>query len=283
MSAEPAVVLTIAGSDSGGGAGIQGDLKTFSALGVFGTTAITAVTAQNTVAVTAVMAVSADFLRAQLDAVLSDLPIAAVKTGMLANRDLVEVVAAYAQEDRLPKLVVDPVMVASSGARLLDSSAEQAYIDKLLPHALVATPNLPEAEALLGRKIGSPSAMEQAALQIAKLGPRAVVVKGGHAEDAAAVDIVACDGETFRLKTPRTDTINTHGTGCSFAAATATGLALELPLRSAIEAAKQFVAHAIAGAGEWRLGAGHGPIDHAGAGSRLLNQAPRPETLSSVD
>lgn len=273
MSAEPAVVLTIAGSDSGGGAGIQGDLKTFSTLGVFGTTAITAITAQNTVAVTGVMAVSADFLRAQLDAVLSDLPVAAVKTGMLANSELVEVVADYAQSGKLPNLVVDPVMVASSGARLLDNSAQRAYIDRLLPYALVATPNLPEAEALTGQKIESLAQMERAALSIAGLGPRAVVVKGGHANDRAAVDIVACDGETFRLESPRTNTTNTHGTGCSFAAATATGLAIGMPLRVAIESAKQFVALAIAGADEWSLGAGHGPIDHAGAGLLQRGQA----------
>jgi hydroxymethylpyrimidine kinase/phosphomethylpyrimidine kinase len=177
----PPVAMTIAGSDSGGGAGIQADLKTFAALGVFGTSAITALTAQNTVGVRGVHAVPASFVVEQIEAVLDDLPVAAAKTGMLATAEIVQAVAKLAGAGRLPRLVVDPVMVASSGDRLLEPEAERLYVEELLPHASVVTPNLKEAEVLLGRRITTLSEQREAAAALGSLGPATVVVKGGHA------------------------------------------------------------------------------------------------------
>ncbi len=238
----PPVALTIAGSDSSGGAGIQADLKTFAALGVFGTSAITALTAQNTRGVGAVHPVPADVVVAQVEAVLDDLDVRAVKTGMLATIDVVRVVAELARAGRLPRLVVDPVMVASSGDRLLEEAAERAYVDQLIPHATVLTPNLRETE------------------------PRVVVVKGGHAMRGAgdvAIDVV-WDGAAVReLSAPRVATANTHGTGCSFASAVAAGLASGLAIWPALQQAKLYVRAGISGA-RWRLGGGHGPLDHFG-------------------
>ena len=271
----PVVAMTIAGSDSGGGAGVQADLRTFTAYGVFGTCAVTALTAQNTTAVLGVLPVPADFVVQQVEAVLSDLDVRAVKTGMLATAETVAAVAALAAAGRLPHLVVDPVMVSSSGARLLEAAAERAYVDDLLPHAAVLTPNLAEAQVLLDATITTLADQQDAARALGALGPRVVVVKGGHAVADAmedAVDVVWDGGRIWELRAPRVDTGNNHGTGCTFAAATAAGLAQARPVDEALRAAKEFVRRAIAGAADWRLGAGHGPLDHAGwtrAGGRV--------------
>lgn len=262
----PPVALTIAGSDSGGGAGIQADLKTFTALGVFGASAITALTAQNTQGVSGVLPVSPEFVLAQIDAVLTDLPVGAVKTGMLATADVARAVAAVAEAGRLPRLVVDPVMVASSGDRLLEPQAERLYVEVLLPHAAVITPNVQEAEVLLGGAVISSLADQRdAARALGELCPGTVVIKGGHAVGDTADDAVDViwDGATLdELRAPRIPTRNTHGTGCTFAAAVTAALACDLSAREAVATAKTFVTRAVAGSASWRLGGGHGPLDH---------------------
>jgi hydroxymethylpyrimidine/phosphomethylpyrimidine kinase len=253
------VALTIAGSDSGGGAGIQADLRTFAAHGLHGTSAITAVTAQNTVAVVDYVALDPRMVVAQIDAVASDIPLAAVKTGMLANRAIVEAVADALARLRLPHLVVDPVMVAKSGDRLLDPAAEAAYRERLLPLAEVVTPNLAEAEALLGRPVRSLEAMADAARDLHAQGPRAVVVKGGHLE-GDPVDVFFDGGRMERLPAPRIATRNTHGTGCTLSAAIAARLALGHELLEAVRGAKAYLTEALRGA--YTLGRGAGPVDH---------------------
>lgn len=265
MTMNPAVALTIAGSDSGGGAGIQADLKAMAAVGTFGTTAITALTAQNTRGVLGVFPVPTAFVLAQIEAVLADLPVAAVKTGMLATVDTVRAVAELAAAGRLPCLVVDPVMVASSGDRLLEPAAEQLYVQALLPHATVITPNLREAEVLLGRTITTLADQREAAAELGALGPSTVVVKGGHAvadTPDEAVDVVWHNGTLTELRTPRVDTPNNHGSGCSFASATAALLAQGWTAEESIQSAKHYVWRAVRGGAEWSLGAGHGPLDH---------------------
>ncbi len=253
------VALSIAGSDSGGGAGIQADLKTFAAHGVHGTTAITAVTAQNSVTVTDWVALEPRMVVAQIEAVASDMPVAAVKTGMLANAAIVKAVAEAVQRLALPNLVVDPVMVAKSGDRLLDPAAENAYLADLFPLATVVTPNLEEAEALLGRPVRALSAMREAARALLDLGAKAVVLKGGHLE-GAAVDVFA-DGRILEeLPAERIPTPNTHGTGCTFSAAIAARLALGEELLAAVRGAKAYLTEAIRRS--YRLGRGHGPVDH---------------------
>jgi hydroxymethylpyrimidine/phosphomethylpyrimidine kinase len=258
----PPVALTIAGSDSAGGAGIQADLKTFAALGVFGTSAITALTAQNTVGVNGVHTVPSEFVDAQIESVLDDLDVRAVKTGMLATAPIIKAVAARAGGGHLPNLVVDPVMVAASGDRLLEPEAERAYLDQLFPHALVVTPNLREAAVLLDRPVLSIEDMAAAAHDLSAAGPRIVVVKGGHLRDADAVDVVYADGALHNLHAPRVDTGNVHGTGCTFASAIAARLALGDEPLAAIERAKQYITAALRAGAAWRLGSGHGPVDH---------------------
>ncbi|SNR67742.1 bifunctional hydroxymethylpyrimidine kinase/phosphomethylpyrimidine kinase [Blastococcus mobilis] len=261
----PPVALTIAGSDSSGGAGIQADLKTFAALGVFGTSAVTALTAQNTSGVRGVHPVPAEFVIAQVDAVLDDLPVTAVKTGMLATADVVRAVADLAAAGRLPGLVVDPVMVASSGDPLLEPQAERLYLEALLPQATVITPNVREAEVLLDTSIRTLTEQREAARALGALGPSTVVVKGGHpVTDSAdaAVDVVWNDGSVYELRGPRIDTGNNHGTGCTFAAATAAALAMGRDVHGALAGAKNFVSDALAAGAAWRLGQGHGPLDH---------------------
>ena len=263
----PYVALTIAGSDSSAGAGVQADLKTFAACGVFGTSAITALTAQNTTGVRGVHAVPADFVVAQVEAVLDDLDVRAVKTGMLATAQVVAAVAGLAAAGRLPRLVVDPVMVASSGARLLEQDAERAYVELLLPHAHVLTPNLWEASVLLGGEITTLHEQREAARALGALGPDLVLVKGGH--DVAdsggdAVDVLWDGSELSELRAPRVPGSNNHGTGCSLASAIAARLARGDDVLLAVAAAKAYVAQALAGAAAWRLGAGHGPLDHFG-------------------
>jgi len=253
------VALTIAGSDSGGGAGIQADLRTFAAHGVHGASAITAVTAQNTVAVVDTVALEPRMVTAQIEAVASDIPVAAVKTGMLANRAIVEAVAEAVARRRLPHLVVDPVMVAKSGDRLLDAAAEGAYAERLLPLAEVVTPNLAEAEALLGRRVRSLEEMAEAARALLERGPRAVVVKGGHLA-GEPVDVFFDGRRMEELWAPRIPTRNTHGTGCTFSAAIAARLALDQELLEAVQGAKHYLTEAIRGA--YALGKGAGPVDH---------------------
>ena len=258
----PPIALTIAGSDSGGGAGIQADLKTFAAFGVHGTCAITALTAQNTVRVAAIHAASARFVDQQICVVLDDFDVAAVKTGMLANAEIISVVAARAARGQLPNLVVDPVMVATSGDRLLEPDAQRAIVEKLFPHAAVITPNVAEASLIVGRTVHTIDDQIDAARRLFDTGPGCVVVTGGDIDGEEAVDVVF-DGVTVSLlRSPRIATINTHGTGCTFAAAITARLAAgDLP-NEAIAAAKRYITRALHGAAGWRLGRGHGPIDH---------------------
>jgi hydroxymethylpyrimidine/phosphomethylpyrimidine kinase len=264
--ATPATALSIAGSDSGGGAGAQADLKTFAAQGVHGTTALTAVTAQNTTEVRGVVALEPAFVRLQIEAVLDDFAVRSVKTGMLANRAIVDVVAELAAAGRLPQLVVDPVLVSSSGQALMAPDGLAAYLERLLPHALVVTPNLREAAALTGVDVAqlmSVAAMIEVAEQIRAGGPRYVVVKGGHLTDAAHDVVAGPEGVTV-LEAARVVTGNDHGTGCSLSAAVAAQLARGVGVLDAVRAAKSFVARGLAGSAGWQLGGGHGPIDHFG-------------------
>ena len=260
MTDQIRTALTIAGSDSIGGAGIQADLKTFAALGVYGTSALTAVTAQNTTGVTAVMAVSTEVVTAQIEAVASDVTIHATKTGMLVNAAIVEAVAAAIEALDLPLVVVDPVMVAKSGDRLLDDDGVRALCAELIPRALVITPNIPEAEVLSGRRIASVSDARAAAEEIYQHAGTAVLVKGGHGDGPELVDLLF-DGERFtEYLTTRIESRRTHGTGCTFASAIAARLALGDSLIEAIAAAQSYVGGAIRHAPA--LGHGQGPLDH---------------------
>lgn len=260
MPRTPPRLLTIAGSDAGGGAGIQADLKTFAALGGYGMTAITAVTAQNTVAVTGVHELPAAFVAQQIDAVADDIGIDAAKTGMLSSAAIVEAVADRVRAHRIDRLVVDPVMVAKSGDALLRAEAEAAVRDLLLPLALVVTPNAPEAAVLTGRPVSTVAEAEEAARILHGMGARSVLVKGGHLAGTETVDIFF-DGETIEvLRAPRIDTKNTHGTGCTYAAAIAAHLGRgDTPLE-AVRAAKAYLHEAIVAS--FPLGAGHGPLNH---------------------
>jgi len=252
------VAITIAGSDSGGGAGIQADLKTFAALGVHGTSAITAVTAQNTMGVSDYVELPAAMIRAQIDDVVRDLAPAAAKTGMLASPEIITVVAAAIEEHGIASLVVDPVMVAKGGAKLLRDEAVGELRTRLIPLAAIITPNLPEAEVLLGRPITSRDDRERAARDLVGLGCRAAVVKGGHAGEDA--DDVVFDGEALRwLPGNRIETGNTHGSGCTFSAAIAACLARGSGMQDALQEAKLFVTEAIRHSLE--VGHGHGPVN----------------------
>ncbi|HYE95574.1 MAG TPA: bifunctional hydroxymethylpyrimidine kinase/phosphomethylpyrimidine kinase [Rubricoccaceae bacterium] len=253
--------LTIAGSDSGGGAGIQADLKAFQANGVFGMSVLTAITAQNTRAVTAVCEVPAEVIVAQLDAVATDLPVGAVKTGMLSSAAIIEVVAEGLRRHRLRPLVVDPVMVSKGGHALLRPDAIAALRERLLPLADLVTPNAHEAEALAGFPVRTLDDARRAAAAIRSMGPRAVLVKGGHLDNEAdAVDVlVEADGEVL-YRAERIATANTHGTGCTYASAIAANLAKGHPLREAVRRAKGYLTEAIRHA--LPLGGGHGPTHH---------------------
>jgi hydroxymethylpyrimidine/phosphomethylpyrimidine kinase len=253
--------LTIAGSDSGGGAGIQADLKTFAAMGVYGASAVTAVTAQNTLEVRDWLALPEALVAAQIDAVLDDIGADAVKTGMLANAAIVSAVAANLREHRIDKLVVDPVMVAKGGHKLLEDDAIDAIVRELLPLALVVTPNLPEAEVLTGTRIVSWDDARVAAEKILAMGARSVVVKGGHFEDSPQSTDLFYDGRGFReYPALRIDTKSTHGTGCTFASAITAGLAKGLEVPGAVALAKSYVTLAIQHA--YAVGSGHGPVHH---------------------
>jgi hydroxymethylpyrimidine/phosphomethylpyrimidine kinase len=252
------VALTIAGSDSGGGAGIQADLKTFAALGVHGTSAVTAVTAQNTLGVKDYVELPLDIIRAQIDEVASDLAPAAVKTGMLSSSEIIEVAATAIEELGLDNIVVDPVMVAKGGARLLRPEAVRTLVERLIPLARVITPNLPEAEVLLGRPIRTREERETAARDLVALGCDAAVVKGGHAEGLAA-DVFFDGRRLLWLESERVSTENTHGSGCAFSAAIAAGLARGMDTLEAVEEAKVFITGAIQSSLE--VGHGHGPVN----------------------
>lgn len=252
--------LTIAGSDSGGGAGIQADLKTFGALGVYGTSAITAVTAQNTVEVTQIQEIRPEMVAAQIDAVAQDIGVDAAKTGMLWNVAIIEAVALAVKRHRLPNLVVDPVTVSKSGARLLADGALRALGTRLLPLAAMVTPNISEAESLAGMRIGDIETMREAARRIHDLGVPRVVIKGGHLEGPNSVDLYF-DGKEFQeLKEERIRTRSTHGTGCTFSAAITAYLAHGLPPLDAVARAKEYLTAALRSAPE--IGRGTGPLDH---------------------
>ncbi|HWP92222.1 MAG TPA: bifunctional hydroxymethylpyrimidine kinase/phosphomethylpyrimidine kinase [Thermodesulfobacteriota bacterium] len=253
--------LTIAGSDSGGGAGIQADLKTFTALRVYGLSVLTSITAQNTLSVLGINDIPPEFVELQIDAVLSDIGADAVKTGMLSNEGIILAVTKKIKRYGVENLVVDPVMRAKSGDALLDPGAEEALKRELLPLALVVTPNIPEAQALSGVAISSFDDMREAAEKIKSFGPRYVLIKGGHLEWAKeAVDIMY-DGKGFDLfQAPRVETKNTHGTGCTYSSAICAGLAKGLDVPEAVRQAKQYVTEAIIRS--FGLGKGHGPLNH---------------------
>lgn len=254
-------VLVVAGSDSGGGAGIQADIKAVTCLGGFAATAITALTAQNTLGVFGVSEVPPDFVRLQMEVVLGDVGADCIKTGMLASASIIEAVVA-ALIDFAPQvpLVVDPVMVAKGGAALLADSAAGALIRLLLPRARLLTPNIPEAEVLLGRTISDLAAMERAAVDLLALGPKAVLLKGGHMEGDDLVDLLADSSGLRRFCGRRIASRSTHGTGCTLASSIATGIAQGLELDAAVVRARDYVRKAIETAPG--LGAGHGPLNH---------------------
>ena len=254
------IALTIAGSDSGGGAGIQADLKTFQQFGVFGTTVIVALTAQNTRQVRAVESVPENMVTEQLTALAEDLPPAALKTGMLAEAALVRLVARAIRENGWGPLVVDPVMVATSGARLLSTEAEEVVREDLLPLAALVTPNLDEAAILTGRVVHDALTMERAGATLLRFGAGAALIKGGHLSGPVLTDILVTPSGIRRFNQPRIDTASVHGTGCTLSAAITAGLALGRPLERAVEDALDFVHRAIAAAPG--LGSGHGPLNH---------------------
>ncbi len=259
----PPVALTVAGSDSSGGAGIQADLTTFAAHGVHGTSVVTALTAQNTTGVQGVQVTPESFVEVQLRSVLDDLPVAAVKTGMLAEEGIVRAVARSAAAGELPNLVVDPVMVASTGARLLTDGAERAYREALLPLARVITPNLREASVLVGEELRSAEDVRANARALSGLCPNGwVVVTGGHVTDEQAIDVVLCGDERWELSAEWVPTSNDHGTGCTFAASVTARLALGDDPLTAIGAAKEFVVARIRLSAPWALGHGRGPVAH---------------------
>jgi hydroxymethylpyrimidine/phosphomethylpyrimidine kinase len=266
------VVLTIAGSDSGGGAGIQADLKTFHQFGVFGASAITAITAQNTLGVTSWEPVSPDLLREQIDVVAADLAPAAVKSGMVGTAELIEVVAHSIRRHDLKNYVLDPVMVATSGDMLIDADGVRAIRTELIPLATLVTPNAEEAVALTGERITDEASMRRAAEQLVALGANAALIKGGHAPSADSSGILDLfyDGEFTAFTHPRIETSSTHGTGCTLSAAIAAQLAEGTPLRDSVRTAIDYVYAAIESAP--RLGSGRGPLDHFARGRSVTKE-----------
>ena len=257
------VVMTIAGSDSGGGAGIQADLKTFAAHGVFGTSAITAITAQNTLDVVSIAEVPVEVISDQIDVVAQDIGIDVVKTGMLSSTEIIECVAVAISRNELGPIVVDPVMVAASGAHLLQEEAVDAMRDRIVPMATVLTPNIPEAEVLADIDIETVDDMVSAGESLLEMGADAVVVKGGHLEsrDDALVDVLVNSDGVSHFRSMRVESSNLHGTGCTFASAIASRLALGDPVPVAVQSAQRFVMRAILSAPG--LGSGHGPLNHS--------------------
>ena len=259
-------VLTIAGSDSGGGAGIQADLKTFAALGCYGMSAITALTAQNTVGVQAIHAVPPPFLKAQLQSVIEDIGVDAVKIGMLHEPGVVEVVAWAIEHYQLRHVVFDPVMVATSGDRLIEHDTVRLLVDRLFPLASVITPNLDEASLLLEREIKSVEGLPQAAHALLEQGAQAVLLKGGHLSGDDVVDVLARHGHAdVMLASRRIASRNTHGTGCTLSSAVAAHLALGQPLEQAVRSARAYILSAIAAGAGVQVGQGHGPLNHGHA------------------
>jgi hydroxymethylpyrimidine/phosphomethylpyrimidine kinase len=257
------IALTIAGSDSGGGAGIQADLKTFSALEVYGASVIAALTAQNTQGVTGIFDVTPEFVTAQMDAVYSDLDVGATKIGMLARAGVIEAVAEGLAKHRAKNIVLDPVMVATSGDLLLKPDAVETLKNKLIPLALVVTPNLAEAAVLSGEAIAKDeAAMTRQGDAILKLGPKSVLVKGGHFDTDQATDLLIDKDGIRRFTARRIDSKNTHGTGCTLSSAIAAGLAKKLSLVDAVAQAKKYLSEAIAASNEIEIGKGHGPVHH---------------------
>lgn len=258
-----AIAVTIAGSDSGGGAGIQADLKTFSALEVYGASVITALTAQNTQGVQAIHDVPADFIAAQMDSVFSDLKVDAVKIGMLSQVGVIETVAAGIERHGISRVVLDPVMVAASGDRLLSEDAIAALRNVLLPHAAIVTPNLPEAAAILGEDVAQDEqTMLDQGRRILAMGPSAVLIKGGHGSGPESTDLLIESTNVHRFPAPRIATKNTHGTGCTLSSAIAAKLAQGSTLHPAVEAAKAYISAAIAAGRNLDIGQGHGPVHH---------------------
>lgn len=256
--------LTIAGSDSGGGAGIQADLKTFSALGCYGMSVITALTAQNTVAVTGIHPVPPEFIGEQIDAVVSDIGVDAVKIGMLHSPEVIRVVAERLEKRGCQQIVLDPVMIAKSGDKLLRDDAVEALKKELIPMATVITPNLPEASVLLGWPVTHRAQMADACRELASLGCDAVFLKGGHLDDDVAADLLyePKTGGIVEFESPRVATQNSHGTGCTISSAIAAGLAKGLPLVDAVNAAKSYINCALTSGSRFKLGHGHGPVHH---------------------
>jgi hydroxymethylpyrimidine/phosphomethylpyrimidine kinase len=257
------IALTIAGSDSSGGAGIQADLKTFAAFGVYGASVITALTAQNTQGVTGIHQVPADFVTGQIDAVFSDLAIGAVKIGMVAELSVIGAIAAGLAKWQPKHVVLDPVMVATSGDRLLKTDAVEALRTRLIPLAALITPNLPEAAALLDEAVATTeSAIADQGKRLLAFGPRAVLVKGGHGQGTESIDYFVTGAATIPLPAPRVATKNTHGTGCSLSSAIAAGLAKGEDTETAVRNAKSWISAAIAAADRFSVGHGHGPVHH---------------------
>ena len=267
-------VLTIAGSDSGGGAGIQADLKTFSALGCFGMTAITALTAQNTTGVRAIHGVPPDMLKDQIDAVVEDIGVDAVKIGMLHAPDIVHTVADAIDRHHLHQVVLDPVMIATSGAVLIENDAVQALVQQLFPRAALITPNLDEAGFLVGRTLHTEADMQSAAQELITQGAQAVLLKGGHLAGEQVCDLfVSAKGEHWWLRAPRIASPNTHGTGCTLSSAIAAHLALGMRLQDAIQAAHAYVRQALQTGATVRTGHGSGPLNHSSAPVPMLLRA----------
>ena len=257
------VVLTIAGSDSSGGAGIQADLKTMSAIGVFGTSAITAITAQNTCEVRAIQGIDPSIVRQQIEAVLDDLPCRTVKLGMLYARPTIEAIADCLAHYPLDHIVLDPVMVSTSGCRLIEEEAIEAVKSLLLPRATLVTPNIPETEILSGLPVTNEREMEQAAQRLFRIGCRAVLIKGGHLEGAESYDLLfTSHADPVRYTSPRVATRNTHGTGCTFSSAIASYLALGRTLPDAVAAAKHYLTQALQAGADVTIGHGHGAVNH---------------------
>jgi len=262
---QPPVVLTIAGSDSGGGSGLQADLRTFAVRDVHGVCAVTVVSSQNTQDFRSALPISADVVRSQIEAVLEDFEVSAVKTGLLFSEENALLVAELAESRLLPSLVVDPVLVDRHGNRIYSESADRVISDRLVPLARVVTPNHLEAMQLLERAIGDDTeALSEAALELVDKGPEVVVITGGRRDSPTMIDIVAFDGKAITLESERCETINVRGTGDTLSAAIAAGLARGVPVLDAVLAAQDFTAEAIRGAAGWKLGAGQGPIDHLG-------------------